>query len=162
MEHMASSVPTVRPGERIDARALLSPDDRAKMLARIHSLVYWVGMLIPEHELLGGSEIDLREVVFDLTNKENLSEEDVAKVHELIALLKAKENDLEKKLAHDPMNVEAGKNLLEEICGLLRAMDELRSVESVEKAEFRKQEVMSRVEDAKRWQKFVDAIKLQK
>ena len=150
------------PGANIDARKLLTPDERAKMLARIHSLVYWVGMLIPERELLGDSEIDLREVVYDLTNKDDLSDEDVAKVHMLIALLKNKEHDLETRLAHDPLCVQAAKELLEEICGLLRAIDELRSVETVEKAEFRKQEVMSRVEDAKRWQKFVDAIKFQK
>lgn len=150
------------PWAGIDARRLLTPDERAKMLARIHSLVYWVGMLIPEHELLGDSEIDLREVVYDLTNKENLSNEEVAKVNELIALLKGKEHDLEKRLAHDPMSMEAAKALLEEICGLLRAIEELRSVESMEKAEFRKQEVMNRVEDAKRWQKFVDAIRFKK
>jgi hypothetical protein len=161
-EQMATRQPAGRPGESIDARRLLTPDDRAKMLARIHSLVYWVGMLIPERELLGDSEIDLREVVYDLTNKEDLTKEDEAKVHELITLLKQKEHDLEKKLAHDPMNLETAKDLLEETCGLLRAIDELRSVESVEKAEFRKQEVMNRVEDAKRWQKFVEAIKFQK
>ena len=157
---MASAQTREGPVASIDARKLLTPDERAKMLARIHSLVYWVGMLIPEKELLGDSEIDLREVVYDLTNKEDLTDEDVKKVHELIALLKSKEKSLEKKLANDPMNVEAAKNLLEEICGLLRAIDELRSVESVEKAEFSKKEVMSRVEDAKRWQKFVDAIKI--
>jgi len=159
---MASSVKSREPGENIDARKLLTPDDRAKMLARIHSLVYWVGMLIPERELLGDSEIDLREVVYDLTNKDDLAPEDIAKVHELIALLKAKEKDLERRLAHDPMSIGTAKDLLDEICGLLRAIDELRSVESPEKAEFRKQEVMSKVEDAKRWQKFVDAIKYQK
>ena len=148
-----------QPSESVDARNLLTPDERAKMLARIHSLVYWVGMLIPDHELLGDSEIDLREVVYDLTNKEELTEEDVARINELISLLKQKEHELEKKLAHDPLSVEAAKGLLEEICGLLKAIDELRTVESPEKAEFRKQEVLSRVEDAKRWQKFVDAIK---
>ena len=146
-------------GESIDARKLLASDERAKMIARIHSLVYWVGMLIPERELLGDSEIDLRKVVFDLTNKEVLSQEDIAKVNELITLLKGKERDLEKKLANDAMSVETAKDLLEEICGLLKAIDELRSVESMEKAEFSKKEIMSRIEDAKRWQKFVDAIK---
>lgn len=149
------------PSDSIDARRLLTPEERSKMLARIHSLVYWVGMLIPEHELLGDSEVDLREVVYNLTNKEVLTEEDVSKVHELIAMLKAKERDLEKKLASDPMNVGVAKSLLEEICGLLKAIDELRSAESMERAEFRKKEVVSRVEDVKRWQKFVDAIKAQ-
>ena len=142
----------------IDARLLLTGEDRAKMIARIHSLVYWVGMLIPEHEILGDLEIDLRETVYNLTSKEKLTPEDIAQVNELIHHLKAKERELEKKLAHDPMTLNSAKELLEETCGLLRAIDELRSVETPEKAEFRKKEVLSRVEDAKRWQKFVESI----
>jgi len=146
-------------GPYAEAWKLLTNEDRAKMLARIHSLVYWVGMLIPEHELLGDSEIDLREVVYNLTNKEELTSEDTAKANELIRLLKEKERSLESRLSRDKMPLDAAKELLEEICGLLRAMDELRSIETPEKAEFRKQEVMSTVEDAKRWQKFLDSIK---
>jgi hypothetical protein len=154
-----SSEPRINTDDMIDGANLLSNEDRAKMLARIHSLVYWVGMLIPEHILLGDSEIDLREVVYNLTTKEKLTPEDTAKVNELIGLLKAKEHYLEKNLAHDPMSLETGKALLEETCGLLRAIDALRSVETLEKAEFRKKEVMSRVEDAKRWQRFLESIK---
>lgn len=152
----------VQAGEPEAAWKLLTEEERAKMLARIHSLVYWVGMLIPERELLGDSEIDLREVVYNLTNKEKLSDEDVAKVNELIRLLKDKERSLESKLAHDPLTLNAAKELLEEVCGLLRAIDELRSVETPEKAEFRKQDLLSRIEDAKRWQHFLESIKPQK
>lgn len=143
----------------IDARLLLTGEDRAKMIARVHSLVYWVGMLIPEHEVLGDSEIDLREVVYNLTTKDKLTAGDIAQVNELIGLLKAKERGLEKRLAHDPMTLNSAKELLEETCGLLRAIDELRSVETLEKAEFRKNDLLSRIEDAKRWKKFVDSIK---
>lgn len=142
----------------IDARLLLTGEERAKMIARIHSLVYWVGMLIPEHEILGDSEIDLRETVYNLTSKEKLTSDDIAQVNELIRHLKSKERELEKKLAHDPMTLNSAKELLEETCGLLRAIDELRSVETPEKAEFRKKQILSRVEDAKRWQKFVESI----
>lgn len=129
------------------------------MLSRIHSLVYWVGMLIPEHEILGGSELDLREIVYDITNKEKITPADTAKVNKLIDLLRKKEHDLERRLEHDRMTIDAAKGMLEEICGLLRAVDELKSVESPEKAEFRKNELMTRVEDAKRWQRFVKSIK---
>ena len=129
------------------------------MIQRIHSLVYWVGMLIPEHEILGDSEIDLREVVYNLTSKEKLSAEDIRKANDLISLLKKKEHELETKLSHDRMTLDAAKQMLEETCGILRAIDELRSVETVEKAEFRKQALMSKIEDAKRWQKFVESIK---
>ena len=129
------------------------------MLSRIHSLVYWVGMLIPEHEILGGSELDLREIVYDITNKEKLSPEDTAKVNKLIDLLRKKEHELERRLEHDRLTIDTAKGMLEEICGLLRAIDELKSVESPEKAEFRKNELMTRVEEAKRWQHFVESIR---
>lgn len=146
-------------GGMVDARRMLAPEERAKMLARIHSLVYWVGMLIPEQEPLDGSEVDLRQVVYDLTTKERLTEEDVAKVNHLIRLLKEKEKALEARLARDPMTLDTAKALLEEICGLLRAIEELRAVESPAKAEFRKAEVMSRVEDERRWRRFLEAIR---
>jgi len=142
----------------IDARHLLTSEERSKMLSRIHSLVYWVGMLIPEHEVLGGTEIDLRETVYDLATKETLTAEDTERVNKLIGQLRKKESELEKKLEHDKLTLEAANGMLEEICGLLRAIDDLKSVESVEKAEFRKKELMTRVEEAKRWQKFVEAI----
>jgi hypothetical protein len=149
----------VRTDDLIDARRLLTPEERAKMLARIHSLVYWVGMLVPERELLAGSEIDLREVVFKLTNKDILTPEEQAQVHELIRLLREKERSLEKRLARDPMTVETAQSLLEEICGLLKAMDELRTVESPERAELRKSELLNRLEDARRWKKFAESIR---
>ncbi len=156
---MTSESPSSGPRAGIDARHLLTQEERSKMLSRIHSLVYWVGMLIPEHEILGGSELDLREIVYDITNKEKITPADTAKVNKLIDLLRKKEHDLERRLEHDRMTIDAAKGMLEEICGLLRAVDELKSVESPEKAEFRKNELMTRVEDAKRWQRFVKSIK---
>ncbi len=153
-----ASAPATGREEGIDARQLLSPEDRAKMLARIHSLVYWVGMLIPEHEVLGGAEVDLREIVFDLTTKEKLTSQDTARVNRLIDQIRKRESELEKRLAHDKLTLDAANGMLEEICGLLRAMDELKSVETVEKAEFRKKDLMNKVEAAKRWQKFVESI----
>jgi hypothetical protein len=149
-------------GASIDARSLLSSEERAKMISRIHSLVYWVGMLIPERELLEGSEIDLREVVYNLTSKEKLTVEDVQETNDLIAQLKQRERELETQLSRDQMSRDTAKGILEEVCGLLRAIDELRSVENPDKAEFKKEDLMSKIEDAKRWQKFVESIKATK
>lgn len=144
---------------RIDARQLLSSEERAKMISRIHSLVYWVGMLIPEHELLGDSEIDLREVVYNLTSKENPTPDDVKEADDLVNHLRRKERELETKLSHDQMTVEVAKGILEEICGILRAVDELRLAENANSADFRKNALVRKVDDAKRWQKFVESIK---
>ncbi len=85
-------------GASMDALNLLSSEERAKMISRIHSLVYWVGMLIPERTLLDGSEIDLREVVYNLTSKEKLTLEDIQEANDLIAQLKVRERELETQL----------------------------------------------------------------
>lgn len=144
----------------MDANRLLTPEERAKMLSRIHSLVYWVGMMIPEHEVLGGSEMDLRHAVYELVTKEALTPEDRSKVNGLITQLRAKARSLESKLAKDALVVEKAKELLEEICGLLKAIDELRTAESIELAEFRKRELMGKIDDARRWQRFTESIKI--
>jgi hypothetical protein len=149
----------VQGNDILDASRLLTAEDRARMLSRIHSLVYWVGMLVPEQELLGDSNVDLRETVFKLTTKDSLTSEDREAADELVRLLRAKERELEKKLAHDPMTVDTANGLLEEICGLLKAMDDLRAAESPDAAQVRKRELMARIEDAKRWQKFVEEIR---
>lgn len=151
--------PATDQGELTEAVRLLTPEERAKLLSRVHSLVYWVGMLIPEHEILEDSEIDLREIVYNLTNKEVLTSEEHLQVQKLIRALKLKEKALEAQLTKDPLTVEAAKNLVEEVSGLLRAIEQLRSVETVEKAEFRKQELMNKIDDAKRWKRFIEAVK---
>lgn len=156
---MAVSASLRPPPGPVDGRRLLTNEERSRMIDRIHSLVYWVGMLVPEHELIGGKEIELREVIYNLTSREQLTQHDIDQAHELIALLKAREKVLEEKLQHDPLSVDTAKGILEEVCGLLRAIDELRSVETVEKAEFSKTQLLKRIEDAKRWQKFVQTIR---
>ncbi len=146
-------------GPTIDARQLLSAEERARMISRVHSLVYWVGMFVPERELLGDSEIELREVVYNLTSKESPTPDDVREASDLIDQLRRKERELETSLSKDPMSVETAKGLLEEICGILRAIDELRLAESEDRAEFRKDALVKRVDDAKRWQKFMESIR---
>lgn len=142
-----------------DARRLLTEEERQKMISIIHSLVYWVGVLVPEYEMLDDHRVELRNLVFRLVTKEHLSAEDRAEMDELIASLKQKEHDLEHKLVHDPMTVQAGKALLEEIRGLLKAIGELRYAESEEVADIGTKEVKSRIEDAQRWNRFIEQVR---
>ena len=146
-------------GAGFDARRLLTEEDRQKMMTTIHSMVFWVGVLVPEYEMLDDHMVELRDLVFRLITKEHLSDTDRAEIEALIASLKRKEHDLEHKLQHDPMTVQAGRALMEEIRGILKAIDELRYAESEEEANFGAKEVMAKVEDARRWNKFVAQIK---
>lgn len=156
--HMSEVRPTPE-GGAIDGRRLLTEEERGRMMATIHSMVFWVGVLIPEWELVGDKEVELRDTVFRLTTKDDLSPEDIKRIDDLVAVLTTRERELEKKLAHDPMTVDAAKALLEEIRGLLKAIDDLRSAETDEHASVGRNEVLSRMEDAKRWKEFVERIK---
>ena len=140
-------------------RRLLTEEEREKMIATLHSMVFWVGVLIPEWELVGDREIELRETVFRLTTKDHLAEEDVRIIDDLVAQLKTREKALERRLVHDPMTVDAAKALMEEIRGLLKAMDDLRSAETDDHASVGRAEVMARVKDARRWKAFIEQIK---
>jgi hypothetical protein len=141
-----------------DARRLLTEEERHRMMSTIHSMVFWVGVLVPEYEMLDEHRVELRDQVFRLVTKEHLTEGDRAEIEALIASLKQKEHDLEHNLEHDPMTVQAGKALMEEIRGLLKAIDELRTAESEDTANVGAREVMSRVEDARRWHRFVEDV----
>jgi hypothetical protein len=143
----------------VDGRRLLTKDERDRMMATLHSMVFWVGVLIPEWELVGDREIELRETVFRLTTKDELTPEDLGRIDGLVALLSEREKELERKLAHDAMTVDAAKALLEEVRGLLKAIDDLRSAETDEHASVGKQEVLSRMDDARRWKEFVESVK---
>ncbi len=146
-------------GARIDGHRLLTKEDRDRMFATIHSLVYWVGVLIPEWELVGDHEIELRETVYRLTTKEHLEPEDIRRIDSLALQLEEREKGLERKLMHDPMTVDAAKALMAEIRGLLKAIDDLRSAETDEHASVSKDEVMSRLDDARRWKDFIEQIR---
>ncbi|MBE0518143.1 MAG: hypothetical protein IH630_02815 [Thermoplasmata archaeon] len=142
-----------------DGRQMLSEEERHKMISTIHSMVFWVGVLVPEYEVVGDQEIELRDIVYDLSTKNDLTLEDIARIDNLFGLIKTRERELEHKLAHDPMTLDAAKALMDEIRGLLRAMDDLRFAETDDHVEVGKAEVLSRVKDAQRWKNFVDQIK---
>jgi len=143
----------------LDGRRLLTEEERQKLISTIHSMVYWVGVLVPEYEMLEDHKVEVREVVYRLVTKEHLTDEDKAKTDSLIISLKQREHDLEHTLSHDPMTVQAGKALMEEISGLLKAIDELRMAESEDEADIGKTEAMSRLDDARRWHRFIKDIK---
>ena len=144
--------------ERVDGRRLLTDDEREKMISTIHSMVFWVGILVPEFEMIEDHEIELRETVYRLTTKERLTGEDRVRIESLVESLRNKERALELRLKHDAMTVDSAKALMEEIRGLLKAIDELRYAESVEQAHVGRDEVLSRVEDARRWHRFIQDL----
>ena len=126
-------------------------------MSRLHSLLFWLGKFIPEEELLEGESIPLREVIFRFVMKEDPSPEEVQGATDLANVLEAKAKKLEKQLYEFQLTKGEAHILLDEICGLLRAVDDIRRSKGASVSIMAKV-IMNRVQDERRWLNFVKNI----
>ncbi len=132
----------------------LGPEERRKILGRFHSLLYWVGELVPDMEVLDGKEIPLKDAVFHFITDTSPSEESVRAAHELAIMLETKARSLERQLQYNEMERKTAYDMTHEALGLLRAVDELRDLK-LENREVKAQVLMARVGDERRWLDFI-------
>ena len=98
-------------------------------------------------------------MVYQFVSKENPSLEEVQGAKDLSDQLEKKARELELQIKeHDLTKVHAYQ-LLDEICGLLRAVDELRNSHG-KTAKFKMSALMAKVNDERRWLQFIDQMKL--
>ena len=139
--------------------ARLTDTERAAIISRIHSLLFWVGKFIPQHEIVQGREIDLRDVIFQFVSKEKPTPDEIQGAKDLADLLETKARALEKEIKDREVTKANAYLMLDEICGLLRAVDDLRNSHG-EVAEYQKTALMAKVNDQRRWLQFVDELKI--
>jgi hypothetical protein len=142
---------------------VLTPEERKRILDRLHSLFHCIGVLIPEEEILGDKKIKLRQTVGDFINKTKLTEEDKRHVRLLIDALHARERGLKALIAEGDISEQRALELYREILGILRAVDELRQViaaqAKIKDIDVAKQELMGRIDDERRWAELLKSIK---
>jgi len=136
----------------------LTPKDRGMIMSRFHSLLFWVGELVPDLEVLDGKEIPLKDVVFRFITQQFPSEETVRQAKELSTSLEAKARSLERDLRTKNLKRDRAYQMMHEALGLLRAVDELRDVR-LEERNVKAKALMARVSDEKRWLEFVRDVK---
>ncbi len=139
---------------------LLTDEERSRILDRAHSVFSWVGNLIPDKEKFDNTEIELRNVVFKLRTKKGITDEDRELASLLVEKIKSRKGELENRLRNDKMTLATAKKLLDEISGLVKAINDLHDVEQSKDLIERKASIMSRVDDEKRWQKYLKRIKM--
>jgi hypothetical protein len=136
----------------------LTPEERKKILSRIHSLLFWVGENVPDTEELDGQKVPLRDVVFRFITEQQPNEDTVRSARELARSLESKARSLEKDLRLEPMERETAYRVMHEALGLLRAVDELRDLKLTDR-NVKARELMSKVSDEKRWLNFLEKIR---
>ena len=140
------------------AKDCLTPEERAKLLSRFHSLLFWVGEHVPDSEELDGRKVPLKDVVFRFITEMQPSEDTVQSAHELASSLEHKARSLEKDLRLEPMERETAYRVMHEALGLLRAVDELRDIKLKDRI-LKARDLMSKVSDEKRWLDFLQKVR---
>jgi len=136
----------------------LKEEDRSRILARIHSSLYWVGKFVPEEEMFEGREVPLRDVIFRYISNPNPSEGEVEEALALADHMERKARDLENDLkTKDDLTKGKAHLLLDEICGLLRGVEEVRTATGPE-AQLKAKALMLKVDDERRWQEFLKSL----
>lgn len=143
----------------VNMDGILTEDERKRIIKRLHSILSWVGSIIPEKEKIQGRQIDLRKTITELITKPELTLKDIEKAKVLASGIAERERYLEEVIIHGDITEEEALQLLEEARGLLRAMEELRNIREKRKAIEAKETLLSKVDDEKRWSRFLGKIK---
>jgi hypothetical protein len=150
-------------GQQVDEvnwDGVLSPQERQRILSRIHSAFAVVGARIPDIEIIDGERVLLRELVFDYLGKTSTTAEELKKVDRLAEGLDRKVRELEGRLHEDQLTERAAVDLMKETLGVLRALQHLRSQKDPKKAHLARRAVLGRVDDERRWLEFISKVKL--
>jgi len=137
----------------------ITEDERKQLLSALHSRLFWVGQYIPDRIELEGETYPLHNYVWELIQKDKLTEVEKARIDKLIEIISVKEQEDEKQLEEKSLTPEEAKNLYRETAGLLRAMTDLNEVEDgtfqEESKHFQEIFANQRIKDARIWLEFI-------
>jgi hypothetical protein len=144
------------------SRKYITDAERKQLLSALHSRLFWVGQHIPDHVEFEGEAYSLHSYVWELIQKENLTASEKSQIDKCIDIISEKEREDEKELEEKPLTEEQAKSLYHETAGLLRAIMDLKEIESGALKEsskhFQEQFVNQRVKDARIWLEFIKNV----
>ena len=140
----------------------ITDEERKQLLSALHSRLFWVGQRIPDYVEVEGETYPLHNYVWELVQKEELSESEKSRIEKCIEILSAKEMKDEKELEEKSLTSEESRDLYHETAGLLRAITNLKEIESgifkQNTKRFQEQFANQRVRDAKLWLEFINKV----
>ena len=125
---------------------------RKQLVERLDREGATVGIRIPETIEVQGSELGLREFVFDITRQDILSPSDEARVEEVKLGLRRERLERRRQIEEDPISHEEGDRLVESILGIDRALNVLTQLGDTD---LEAEAAAKQAADQKRWVSFV-------
>ncbi len=163
----------------------LTEEERRKLLSSLHRVLVWVGVKEPEEcrierdalrrelEKFHQTEQDLppevrtndckvylHRLVWRLINETEITDRERVQIVEIIDLLEKKEKAEEEVLLHEKLSHAEAKQIYNEAAGVLRSIIDLKDV--LKKREHNANDtdlIRAKVEDARRWNDFMDRVK---
>ncbi|MFZ3058311.1 MAG: DUF5788 family protein [Candidatus Methanoperedens sp.] len=137
----------------------ISLEEREHLLNGLHRYLIWVGEKVPDEVMVNGKNIKLHELIWRCIHNKDISEEEKARILELVNLLETKAKHDEEVLLKTLLTREEAKRLYNEIAGFIRAIMDLRDCEAgrVRLIES-KDEIKQKVDDARRWVGFLKNV----
>lgn len=140
----------------------ITNEERRQMLSALHSRLFWVGQHIPDYVEFEGETYPLHNYVWELIQKDELSPAEKSRIDKCIEIISAKEIKDEKELEEKSLTSEEARRLYHETAGLLRAITDLKEIESGAFKEntkhFQEQFANERIKDAKLWLEFIKKV----
>lgn len=163
----------------------LTEEERRKLLSSLHRVLVWVGVKEPEEckierdalhaelERFHQTEKDLppevqtndckiylHRLIWRLINEKEITDKERMQIEEMIDLLEKKEKAEEEVLLHEKLTHSQAKQIYNEAAGVLRSIIDLKDV--LKKRDHNAEDIdriRVKVEDAKRWNDFMDKVK---
>jgi hypothetical protein len=168
-----------------DIGAYLTEEERKCLLSDLHLACVWLGVKIPEnikvdrdvlnremeeHGLtekdqplevhIKNGTVDLQALIWTLIHKTELTEKERAEIEELIHVIASKERYDENLLKEMKLTHGEAKKIHEETTGIIRAILDLKDLlKNRNKSEAQEEMIRKKVEDARKWQSFMDQMK---
>lgn len=130
----------------------MKPYQRKQLLERIEREGATVGVSIPEEIEIQGETLDLQQFVFEINRRETVPPSERDRVDQAKRNLRRERRERVELIENGEVSYEVGRDHVEAIIGIDRALNALGQLESVDlEAEAAQQEAA----DRKRWTKFL-------
>lgn len=153
---------THKVNDKESSEEYLTDEERKQLLSALHCRLFWVGQHIPDYVEFEGKNYPLHNYVWDLIQKDTLTKVEKSRIDKCIDIISAKEKEDEKELEEKTLTREEAKTLYRETAGLLRAVIDLKEIESGALKEssrrFQERFANQRIKDAKLWLEFIKEV----
>ncbi len=175
--------------EKKDICDCLTEEEREKLVSSLHHALVWVGIKEPEELEIDKSELKvemqrynqtekdlppelhasqgrilLHNLIWRLINEKDITETEKQQISEIVDLLERKEKIDENSLISKRLTQEEAEKLHDEAAGIIRSLLELRDLlrgrgHGADSRSEREEIIRQKVDEAKRWNNFIDRLK---